>query len=327
MTTAARAGGWRFIVAALVALGAAVSAARADEYPSKPIHIYNGFPAGSGADVLTRFFGDKLRPLAGQPIIVENKVGALGNIAAETVVHAKPDGYSMLITPNSAAAANVHLFRSLPFDPVKDLVPVTTLAQLPFVLVVSAKSQAASVRELSAALTAKGGKATFGYANSTSLASAELYKTLAKVPATAVAYKGVPQSITDLISGELDFVFADATFSVPQVEQGTIRPLAVTSAKRSAALPNVPTMAEAGVAGYDLVAWFAAFLPAGTPAPIADKLSAWLNQIQATDEAKEFLLKLATETFPGSPQSLKTFQASEIDKWGAIVKAAKIEPQ
>jgi tripartite-type tricarboxylate transporter receptor subunit TctC len=318
----------RFAAACLAGLAATVScAASAEDWPSRPLHIYNGFPAGSGADVITRFYGEKLRPLLGQPVIVENKVGALGNIAADSVVHAKPDGYTMLITPNSAAAANVHLFKNLPFDPVRDLVPVTTVAQLPFVLVVSGTSLLRSVKDLGDALKAKGGKATFGYANSTALASAELYKTLASVPANAVAYKGVPQSVTDLIAGELDFVFADATFAVPQIQQGTIRALAVTSAKRSAALPDVPTMAEAGVAGYDLVAWFAAFLPAGTPAAIADKLSLWLNQIQASEEAREFLLKLATETFPGSPQSLAAFQRSEIDKWGAIVRAAKIEPQ
>ncbi len=298
-----------------------------DDYPSRPLHIYNGFPAGSGADVITRFYGDKLRPLMGQPVIVENKVGALGNIAADSVVHAKPDGYTMLITPNSAAAANVHLFRNLPFDPVRDLVPVTTIAQLPFVLVVSGTSPVRSLKEMSDTLKGKGGKGTFGYANSTALASAELYKTLAAVPATAVAYKGVPQSVTDLMAGELDFVFADATFAVPQIQQGAIRALAVTSAKRSGALPDIPTMAEAGVPGYDLVAWFAAFLPAGTPPAIADKLSVWLNQIQATHEAREVLLKLATETFPGSPRELARFQLSEIDKWGAIVRAAKIEPQ
>ena len=299
----------------------------ADDYPSRPIHMYNGFPAGSGADVITRFYGDKLRSLAGQPVIVENKVGALGNIAADAVVHAKPDGYTVLITPNSAAAANVHLFRNLPFDPVKDLVPVTTVARLPFVLVVSGKSPVRSVAQLNETLRGKAGKGTFGYANSTALASAELYKSQADVPAGAVAYKGVPQSVTDLIAGELDFVFADATFAVPQIEQGALRALAVTSAARSAALPGVPTMMESGVPRYDLVAWFAAFLPAGTPQPIADRLSAWLNQIQATDEAREFLLKLATETFPGSPKSLAGFQRSEIDKWGAIVRAAKIEPQ
>lgn len=319
----------RAVAACLAGLLAAAPclAAPDDDYPNRPLHIYNGFPAGSGADVLTRFFGDKLRPLMGQPVIVENKVGALGNIAADFVVHAKPDGYTMLITPNSAAAANVHLFRNLPFDPVRDLMPVTTLAQLPFVLVVSGKSPVASVRELGDALQARGGKATFGYANSTALAAAELYKTLAKVPAGAVAYKGVPQSITDLMAGEIDFVFADATFAVPQVQQGAIRALAVTSARRSAALPDIPTMAEAGVPGYDLVAWFAAFLPAGTAPAIADKLSGWLNQIQATDEARERLLNLATETFPGSPRALAAFQLSEIDKWGAIVRAAKIEPQ
>ncbi len=301
--------------------------ADAADYPARPIHIYCGFPAGSGADVLARYYAEKLHELAGQPVIVENRVGALGNIAADAAVHAKPDGYTLLITPNSAAAANVHLFRHLPFDPVHDLMPVTTLAQLPFVLVVSGKSPVTSVKALSDYLKSKDGKGLFGYANSTSLASAELYKSLAGVSATEVAYKGVPQSITELVSGEIDFVFADATFAVPQIQQGTIRALAVTSAKRSAALPNVPTMAEAGVSGYDLFAWFAAFLPANSPPEIATQLSAWLNEIQSRDETKQFLLKLATEVFPGSPQSLTTFQASEIKKWGNIVRIAKIQPQ
>src|SRR5258708_27702402 len=249
----------------------------------------------------------------GQPVIVENKVGALGNIAADSVVHAKPDGYTMLITPNSAAAANVHLFRNLPFDPVRDLVPVTTIAQLPFVLVVSGTSPVRSLKEMSDTLKGKGGKGTFGYANSTALASAELYKTLAAVPATAVAYKGVPQSVTDLMAGELDFVFADATFAVPQIQQAAIRALAGTSAKRSGALPDIPTTAEAGVAAYDLVAWFAAFLPAGTPPPIAHKLSLSLNHIQPTHEARAFRLKPATQPFPSSPPPRAPFPPPQTD--------------
>jgi tripartite-type tricarboxylate transporter receptor subunit TctC len=298
----------------------------AQEYPTRTIAIYCGFPAGSGSDVIVRYFADKMRPLAGQPVVVENKVGALGNIAADAMNNAKPDGYTMLITPNSAGAANVHTFKQLPFDP-RAFTPVTTLVQLPFVLIVGPNSSVKSVAELTAAMKAKNGKGTFGYANTTALASAEMYRTMAGFEATPVAYRGVPQSIADLTQNELDFTFADATFATPQIEQGLFRGLAVTTRQRSSALPNLPTMAETGLTGYDLGAWFAAFLPPHTPPQIAQKLSDWLNQIMAMPETKKFLLNVATDTFPGSPEALRKFQAAEIDKWGIIVKAAKIEPQ
>lgn len=315
----------RAIAASLLTLLVGLPA-QAQEYPTRTITIYCGFPAGSGSDVIVRYFADKMRPLAGQPVVVDNKAGALGNIAADAMNNAKPDGYTMLITPNSAGAANVHTFKHLPFDP-RAFTPVTTLVQLPFVLIVGPNSPVKSVAELTALLKSKNGKGTFGYANTTALASAEMYRTMAGFEATQVAYRGVPQSIADLTQGELDFTYADATFATPQIEQGLFRGLAVTTAKRSSALPNLPTMAETGLAGYDLGAWFAAFLPPQTSPQIAQKLSGWLNQIMAMEETKKFLLNVATDTFPGSPEALKKFQAAEIDKWGAIVKAAKIEPQ
>jgi tripartite-type tricarboxylate transporter receptor subunit TctC len=260
-------------------------------------------------------------------VIVLNKAGATGNIASETVAKAKPDGYTISITPaSSTMAAAPYLYKKLPFDPIKDFTPVTTLASLPFVLIVDAKKPIHSVADLVRHLKSRDG-GFYGGSNNTGIVAAELFKDATKIDARRVAYKNIADSVNDMINGHTDFTFTDATWVVEQAKAGRIRAIAVTSAKRSSVLPDVPTLAEAGYPGIELTPWWGVFLPAGTPQPIVDKLAASFDRIVAMPETTEFLTKFANEPFPGTPDSLRDLLAREIKRWGELVALAKIEPQ
>jgi tripartite-type tricarboxylate transporter receptor subunit TctC len=312
----------------LIALAAWNGRATAEEYPARPITIYCGYGPGTGGDLVARYFADKLRPYAGQPVLVENKAGALTNVAAETVAHAKPDGYSIFITGGNATfASNPWLFKKLPFDPIKDFTPVTTLAKLPFLVVVRPQSPVTSLAELTAALKARGTKASYGYTNAFALPATEFYKKKAGVEPVAVAYKTTPPAVADLLGGELDFMFIDATYGLQQVRQGQLRALAVTTAKRSSVAPEFPGMREAGVDGYDLSAWWGAWLPANAPPAVVAKLETWLNEIVQTEVTRAYLLRIGAEPFPGSAKLLAEHLPREMDKWGRIIRDAKIEPE
>jgi tripartite-type tricarboxylate transporter receptor subunit TctC len=310
--------------AAFIAM-APISSQAQQDYPNKEIHVYVGFAAGTGADILARYFADKLAALTGKPSIMENKPGAFGNIAAEAVARAKNDGYHLLITPGSGTHSNnPHLFKKLPFDPIKDFTPITTLARQGFILVVDPKTPIKTVADLTAHLKQKGAKASYGAPNPFSLAAAELYKTIAGVQAERVNYTATPQSISELLDGSLDFVFADSVFAMEQVRSGRIRALAVTMDKRALSAPEIPTMAEQGVPGYSLTGWWAAYFPANTPKPIADKMEAWLNQIDKTEETAKFLINAGNEPFPGNRDFLVKWQAEDYTKWGKIHEIANI---
>jgi tripartite-type tricarboxylate transporter receptor subunit TctC len=305
-----------------------ISVVQAQDYPAKSITVVNGYAAGAGPDVPIRYFAEKLRELSGKPVIVENRPGALTNIAAEAVARAKPDGYTVFITAgNSTMAANPYLFRKLPYDPQKDFTPVTTLYQTAFVLVVNSKMPVKSLAELTAYLKQKKDRASYGYSGSLGLATAELYKSMAGLDTPGISYKSLQQSIPDVLSGALDFIFQDAAVIREQTRAGQFRALAVTPQRRTAVMPDVPTMSEAGFPGYDLSGWFAAYLPANAPAAIVERLSGLLNQIVANDETNKFLTGNGLDPMPGSPQKLAQFQSAELEKWGRILKAARVEPQ
>ena len=267
---------------ALLALGAALAAfpAAAQDYPTHEIRAICNFPAGSGADVFVRYFGARLSALTGKPVIVDNKGGALGNIGTEAAARSKPDGYTILIAPGSSTmAAATHTFKKLPFDPVKDFIPVTTLARLGFVAAVDIKSPIKTLAELTAFLKAKGDKATYGISANTGLVSAELYKKVAGVQATKAQYREMGTLMNDMMAGSLDFTVGDPVWAVEQVKSGKIRALAVTSGVRLSALPDVPTMKEAGYPEFgELIAWWAVFVPADTPPAVVAKLEAWFNR-------------------------------------------------
>lgn len=316
----------RLMLAAASLLVVAGAHAQQD-YPSRPISIYVGGAAGSGSDQLVRYLADKLRTLSGQSVIVENRPGVFGNLAATAVAKAKPDGYSILVAPNITFAVSSYMFKNLQYHPVKDFLPVGTISQGPFFLVVDAQKGPKTVAELTQRLRAKGDKASYGAPNGISLAAAELYKSIAGVKAAQIPYKSVSQAMIEMSMGQLDFVFVDAP-SVLSTDGGKFRPIAVTTEKRSSAATEVPTMIEAGVPGFPQVsAWFGMALPAGTPTPIADKLNGWLTRILAMEDTAKFLRMRGQEPFPGSPKAMAAYQAAELENWGRIARITKLEPQ
>jgi len=316
-------------LAALAVAALTGPAAAQEAYPAREIKIVCGYAAGTGADVIVRIFADRLRPLTeGKPVIVENKPGALTQIAAEQVKNARPDGYTLFITAgNSTMSANPHLYKNIKYDPLKDFAPVTTLIKLPFMLVVAPQSPINSMKDLETYLKAKGDKGTYAYPNTFSQVATELYKTRLALTPLGVAYQATPQAIPDLAKGDLDFMISDATFLLNQSRQGLVKPLAVTTAKRSSLAPDVPSMEDVGIKDYDLSAWWAAFFPAGTPQPIVDKMAGWLNQIVPMEDTKKALNSVGAEPWPGSTKILADHVAADLKLWGDIIKLAKIEPQ
>jgi len=304
--------------------------AQAQEYPTKEIHAICNFPAGTGGDIFVRYFSEKLSALAGKPVIVDNRGGAMGNIGTETAARSKPDGYTILIVPGSSTmAAAVSGFKKLPFDPIKDFTPVTTLAKLGFVFVVDPKTPIKSIADLTAHLKAKGSKASYGTSSNTGLIAGELYKKHAGLPQVVkVQYKENQTPLNDMYAGNLDFMVVDAPWAIEQSKAGRLRALAATSADRLSVLSDVPTMEEAGVKGYgDVTPWWAVFVPAKTPQPIVVKLEAWFNQVVASPETKKWLNNLGSDPFPGNSKFLEKLLAGDIPRWAEYYKLANIEPQ
>jgi tripartite-type tricarboxylate transporter receptor subunit TctC len=309
------------------AMLAASAGARAEDYPTREIHVICAFPAGSGADVLVRYFGEKLRVLAGKPVIVENKVGAAGNIAAEYTARAKPDGYTIHIHAGSSTAANFSLFKHPPINPAKDLQVVATLNQQPFMVVVAADSPYKTLDELTAAMKQKGEKASYAESNTTGKVMGELYKNATGVKALDVPYRTANDSVNDFASGVIDYGMMDPVSAISQTNAGRWRMLAVSTAKRMQAVPDLPTMTESGIRGVELFGWFAAMVPAGTPRPIVDQLNKWFNEIEATDETRKFLNSFGGDPWITTPEEGQAQLAKDQKDWESYVKAAKIEPQ
>jgi tripartite-type tricarboxylate transporter receptor subunit TctC len=301
--------------------------ANAQEYPVKEITVVCPYDAGTGADVICRFFADRMKNYTnGRQVLVRNRAGQLSAIGAAEVAKSPADGYTMLITAgNSTMAGNPHLFKTLAYDPIKDFAPVTTLARLTFVLIVDQKSPHRTVADLTAATKVKGNKASYGYSNTFGVAAGELYKAIAGLQTVGVSYQGTPPALIDMLRGDIDYIFADSTFSTQQADK--VRGLAVTATSRLSTMPTVPTMLEAGVPNYDLSAWWGAWMPAGTPEPIRARVEGWLNQVTPSAEAKEFLNRNGADPFVGTGKALGDMTGPEIKKWGDLIKAAKIEPQ
>ena len=317
--------------AAAVAFGLAALAgappARAQDYPTQDIRFICGFPAGSGADVLVRYFAEKLRPLAGRPVIVENKVGAAGNIAAEFTARAKPDGYTVHVHAGSAVAANQHLFKRRPFDAVKDLQVVATLNQQPFMVMVPANSPHKTLAELTAAMKQKGDKASYAQSNTSGKVMGDLYKQATGITAVEVPYRTANDSINDFASGRLDYGMMDPVFALSQERAGRLRSLAVSTPHRMKAVPELPTMTEAGTPGVEMMGWFAAMVPSATPRPVVDRLNKWLNEILATEETKKFLNQFGGDPYISTPEEGQARMVKEVKDWEHYIKIAKIEPQ
>jgi tripartite-type tricarboxylate transporter receptor subunit TctC len=310
----------------LVCMGSATHGF-AQQYPDQDIKIVCAFPAGSGADVLVRYFAEELRKKAQRTTIVENRVGAGGNIAAQYTARAKPDGYTIHIHAGSSTAANYHLFKSPPIDPSKDLQVVATLNQQPFMVVVSAKSPYKSLKELTAAMLKKGDKASYAESNTTGKVMGELYKNATGVKALDVSYRTANDSLNDFDSGTIDYGMMDPVAAIANASAGRWRMLAVSTANRMQAVPDLPTMTEEGVAGVELFGWFAAMVPAATPRPIVEQLNKWFNEIEATPETKRFLNNYGGDPWITTPEQGQAQMVKDQKAWEGYVKAAKIEPQ
>jgi tripartite-type tricarboxylate transporter receptor subunit TctC len=295
---------------------------------TREIRVICGYAPGTGADILVRYFAEKLRKFTNRPMVVENKPGAGTTIAAEFVARSKPDGFTLFINPGNGMAGNPYLYKSLPHNVIDDFAHVTTLVKLPFLLVVSEKSPYKTAPEFIAAMKAKGEKASYGYPNNISLAAGELLKERAGIKAVQVPYKSTPEALNDMNSGNLDYLWSDATFGLGQHRNGRLRALAVTTSTRSGLEPSLPTVQESGVPNFHLEAWWGAWYPAKTPAPIVNKMSEWLNQILADQETKDYFSKGAiAEPFPGNPGSLQAYLKQDIPRWAEVFKLAKVEPQ
>jgi tripartite-type tricarboxylate transporter receptor subunit TctC len=297
--------------------------ARANDYPSRDIRLICAFPAGSGADVLVRFFADKLRPMVNRTIIVENKAGAGGNIATEFVARSKPDGYTIYVHAATAVAANQSLFKKPTVDVARDIRIAATINRQPFMLVVDAKSPYKTVAELTAAMKEKGDKASYATAAPTGVIMGEIYKNTTGIKAVEVNYRTAPDSLNELTSGKLDYGMHDPVFSLAQSREGRLRILAVSTGTRLAASPELPTMTESGVP-MDLTGWWAAMVPTNTPKPVVDKIHEWFVKIVSSDEAKTFLNSFGGDPYVNTPERAQEMLEREIKAWGEYVQMAKI---
>jgi tripartite-type tricarboxylate transporter receptor subunit TctC len=307
-------------------LGSMSGTAHAQEYPSQDIRLICAFPAGSGADVLVRYFGEKLRPIVNRTVIVENKTGAMGNIATEYTARSKPDGHTIYVHAASTVASNMHLFKKPPVDVSKAILIAATINRQPFMLVVGSKSPYKTVAELTAAMKQKGAKASYATTASNGVIMGAIYTATAGLQALEVSYRTGPDTLNELLSGKIDYAMLDPAFSMAQQREGRLRILAVSSGKRLEATPDLPTMTESGVP-MDLTGWWAAMLPAATPKPIIDKVNQWFTQIVKTDETRKYLNSFGGDPFINSPEAGQALFEKTIKEWGEYIRMAKIEPR
>ena len=303
---------------------APLALAQAQAWPSKPVRLIVPFPPGGAADLFGRLIATELAQSLGQPVVVDNRAGAGGNIGAREAAGAPPDGYTILLGTVGTHAINPTLFGNLPYDTRKDFIPIANVGSLPNVLVVNPKLPARSVAELTAIAKARPGKLNMGSSgNGSSIhLSGELYKHLAQVSILHVPYRGGGAALTDLIGGQLDLMFDNLPTSLPHIAKGNLRALAVTGPKRSPQLPDVPTMVEAGLKGYESTAWSGLFVPAGTPDAIVQRLHAETLKALQSSTVKERYSKLGAEAPSTSQAEFAAFVDREYDKWAAVVKAS-----
>jgi tripartite-type tricarboxylate transporter receptor subunit TctC len=315
-------------LAAGVALSvAAGTAVLAQNYPSRPIEVICGYVPGGGADIIVRFIAAKLEEKAGQPVVVQNKVGAFGNVATGALVNAKNDGYTMLLTGTSSVIGNLFVLKDAVYDPQKDLTPIATLLRNGFVLSVGPDSPANSVEELMAIVKEKCADARYGQSSVNSLAASELFLSLTGLTAERINYQSSTDMVPDLKANDLDFGMIDAVFALNQHRQGNIKLLAGTPETQVPGSDNLPTMQTAGVAGYQFAANWGSWFPKDTPEDVTRQMHGWLTEIMSSDETKEFLLKNGAEPLVSEFGGAAELVASDLEKWTRIAEAAKLEKQ
>ena len=315
--------------AAAIALGLlSATLAFGQGYPTRPVKIVVPFTAGSATDILARTFGQKLSEIWGQPVIIENHPGAGGTIGAAIVAKAPPDGYTLLVH-SAAQAYNPSIYPNLSYDTAKDFAEIVPLAGQPNVLVVAPATGYKTVNDLVAAAKKKPGELNFASAGTGSGThiNAEKFRLAAGIDVVHIPYKGTPEAITDTMTGRVTYFFSPISAALPNVREGKLVALGVSTAKRSSALPGVPTIAESGLAGFDYNLWVGMFAPAGTPVDIVDKINRDVGRVLQTPEAKERLAALGAEAMPMSPAEFRKFVRDEIDDAAKVIKAAGIKVQ
>lgn len=318
--------GFTLALAATAAAGSLVAlpASAQGSFPSKPITIVVPFSAGGTTDILARVVGEALKDELGQPVVIDNRAGAGGNIGGALAAKAPADGYTLFMGTVGTHAINAALYKKMPFDHVADFAPLTRVAMVPNLLVAHPSRPYKNVKELIAHAKSNPGKVTFGSSgNGSSIhLSGELFKTMTKVDMIHVPYKGSAPAVTDLIGGQIDIMFDNMPSAIQHVRSGRLKPIAVTTAKRSPELPDVPTIAEAGVPGYEATSWFGMFAPAKTPAPIVAQLNAALVKVLGNPDVKKKLAEQGAEPYAEKPEQFAEFIKQETAKWGRVVKAS-----
>jgi len=309
----------------VMGLSSPVVAAEPDRYPGKPIRIVVPFTPGGSNDLVARVLAQKFNEAWGQPVVIDNRAGGGSTIGIETVVRAAPDGYTLLVT-SGGIAINVTLYR-LPFDPVKDLAPVALLAQMPYLLAVHPSLPARSALELIKLAKAQPGKLAYASsgAGTSSHLTMEMFRSLAKIDMLHVPYKGGGPAVNALIGGEVQAIFNVITGTLQQARAGKLRALGVSSAKRVEVAPELPTVAESGLPGFEVIAWYNMFAPAGTPRGIVDRINAEVNRALEQPQVRERFLALGVAPLSGTPEALGAYLKFEIDRWAKLIKQAGIK--
>jgi tripartite-type tricarboxylate transporter receptor subunit TctC len=297
----------------------------AQSYPSRQISVVVPFPAGSATDGVARRLADSIKEATGATVVVENKPGADGNLAALAVLRAEPDGYTVFVTGNSTHAANVNLFNTMPYDPKADFAAVGGIMTIPMMLTVKPEFPAKTVNEFISVAKSREKPLSFASGNTSSRGSAELFKSRAGIPMQHVPYRGMPQAVTDVLGGQIDFIFADTSTGMGPVRDGGLRAIAVTSSKRIASLPDVPTIAESGVAGYEFAAWVGVFVHAKTSREIVTKLNELVTAFVNNPATTSYLNTIGATPFPTTPEQLAAFAEADTKRWAEIVDVAKME--
>ena len=314
---------YTFAAAALAAAAASTlaPASHAADYPTKPIRMIVGFAPGGGTDTTARAIANKLTDLLGQQVIIDNRPGAAGNIATELVSNANPDGYTLLMGTIAALAINPSLYTTkLPFDSIKDFAPIIQAVDSTNILSLHPSVAANSVKELIALAKTKPLNYGSSGVGGTGHLAGELFNTMAGTKMSHVPYKGGGPAMIDLISGQVQLVFATAASAVPHIKSGKIKGIAVTTIKRSALMPNIPTIAESGLPRFDANNWYGLLAPAGTPRPIIMRLNTDVKKVLAMPDVKEFLFNQGLDPAPGTPEEFGAYIKSEMTKWAKVVK-------
>ena len=316
----------RWISLAALVLVTGIDARAQSTYPSKPVRLVLGFPAGTNVDVLARPIAQRMSEIVGQPVIVDNRPGATGLIANEFVAKAPPDGYTLLVAPGSSLTSTPHLKLRMPYDALKDFAPIIQINSFPQVLIVNPTVPAKTVKELIAIARSRPGVLTFGSSGTGSAfhLAGELFKSLAKIDMLHVPYKGGNVALNDLLGGRLDLMFYSLAIANPQITAGKLRAIAVTGLKRDPLQPNVPTVDESGLKGYEITGWHGFLAPAGTPADIVSRLNATIAKILGTAEIRQLWASQGMEVVVNAPEQFAQRIRADYEKYGRIVKTVGI---